>query len=81
VKASRTKQRQAALLGLGLDAADGHTRLTRGENFVLFGGSEGTHAAMQETAIKFNERLSRRGRRLEDASVEELRDIWRDIHE
>jgi hypothetical protein len=80
LKAAKKKQRTAALLGLGLDGDDGHTRLTRGENFVLFGGSEDTHAQMQETAIKFNERLDRRGRRLEDVSVDELRDIWREVH-
>jgi len=80
LKAAKKAQRRAALLGLGLDGDDGHTRLTRGENFVLFGGSEDTHAQMQETAIKFNETLDRRGRRLEDVSVDELRDIWRDVH-
>jgi hypothetical protein len=80
LKAAKKTQRTAALLGLGLDGDDGHTRLTRGENFVLFGGSEDTHAQMQETAIKFKERLDRRGRRLEDVSVDELRDIWREVH-
>lgn len=72
---SRAKKRQAALLGLGLDNADGHTRLTRGENFVLYGGSQETHAAMQETVIKVNEQLARRGKRLEDATPRELGDL------
>jgi hypothetical protein len=81
LKSSRPNKRKAALLGLGLDAEDGHTRLTRGENFVLFGGSQDTHAAMQETATKLNEHLDRRGRRLEDVSARELHEIWREIHE
>jgi hypothetical protein len=81
LKSSGPKNRKAALLGLGLDADDGHTRLTRGENFVLFGGSQDTHAAMQETAIKLNEQLDRRGRRLDDVSARELHEIWREIHE
>jgi hypothetical protein len=63
-----------------LDGDEGHTRLTRGENFVLFGGSQDTHAEMQETAVKFNETLDRRGKRLEDVSVAELRDIWQEVH-
>ena len=63
------------MLGLGLDNQDGQTRLTRGENFVLFGGSQETHAVMQETAIKVNEQLARRGKRLEDVSPQELGDI------
>ena len=69
------------MLGLAFDAADGHKRLTRGDNFILLGGSADTHQVMQETAIKINERLSTRGKRLEDASVEELRDICREIAE
>ena len=54
------------MLGLGLDNDDGHTRLTRGENFLLAGGSYETHAKMQETAIKVNEQLDKRGQKLED---------------
>ncbi len=63
------------MLGLGLDADDHHTRITRGDNFFLYGGSELTHARMQQTAIKVNEQLEKRGKRLEDVSVDELRDI------
>ncbi|HJT36433.1 MAG TPA: hypothetical protein VJ783_30705 [Pirellulales bacterium] len=74
-----TKQRkQAALLGLGLDNQDGHTRLTRGKNFVLYGGSQDTHAQMQETAIKINEQLDRSGKRLEDVSPGEFSEIFRE---
>jgi hypothetical protein len=75
MRAAKKTKPQAALLGLGLDGDDGHTRLTRGSNFVLCGGSEETHARMQETATKINEHLDRRGRRLEDVSIRELRDI------
>ena len=78
MKATDKPAKSAALLGLGLDNDDGHTRLTRGKNFVLLGGSQDTHAAMQETAIKINEQLDRRGKRLEDVSVKELREICRD---
>jgi hypothetical protein len=79
LKATRKEQKQAAILGLGLDGDDGHTRLTRGKNFVLYGGSEETHSTMQETAIKVNERLDRRGKRLEDVSPKELADIFREV--
>jgi hypothetical protein len=81
LKPARQKPKDAALLGLGLDGDDGHTRLTRGDNFVLFGGSKETHAAMQETAIKLNEKLDSRGRRLQDVSAKELHEIWREIHD
>jgi hypothetical protein len=81
VKAAENRQKSAALLGLGLDNDDGQTRLTRGKNFLLVGGCQDTHAMMQETAVKINEKLDQRGTRLEDVSVSELRDICSEIHE
>ncbi|MCE9603802.1 MAG: hypothetical protein K8U03_02750 [Planctomycetia bacterium] len=69
---------KAKILGVGLDNEDGHTRLTRGDNFTLYGGSEETHGRMQETAVKINEELTRRGKRLEDCSPREVADI---VHE
>jgi hypothetical protein len=71
-------KRKALLLGLGLDGADGHVRVTCGENFRLLGGSEQTHQRMQEVAIKINEKLSSRGKRLEDLSGQEIKDIAQD---
>ena len=69
------RAKRATLVGLAFDAEDGHKRLTRGKNFVLAGGSEETHGVMQETAIKINEHLDSRGKRLEELSLGELRDI------
>jgi len=71
----------AGFLGVGLDNDDGHTRLTRGDNFVLYGGSQETHGQMQETAVKVNEQLSRRGKRLEDCSPREFLDILHEASE
>ncbi|MGE3406323.1 MAG: hypothetical protein AB7I37_05865 [Pirellulales bacterium] len=76
---NQKKKKTATLVGLGLDTPDEHKRLTRGKNFVLMGGSEETHAKMQETAIKMNEKLDQRGKRLEEVSVRELRDIFHEI--
>lgn len=81
MKATNRKRKQATLLGLGLDNTDGHTRLTRAENFVLYGGSEETHARMQETAIKFNEQLEKRSKRLEDVSPREAFEMLREAAE
>ncbi len=67
--------KKAWLVGLGLDNDDGHVRVTRGENFGLFGGSKETHERMQEKAIKFNEELKARGKRMEDISREEFYEI------
>lgn len=63
------------LLGLGFDAKDGHTRITKGKNFRLLGGSKETHEILQEKAIKFNENLDKRGKTLEDISKNEFLDI------
>lgn len=72
---------KAQLLGIGFDSDDGHKRLTRGENFTIAGGSEETHDHMAETAIKFNEKLHRKGKNLEDVSREEFIDMIREASE
>ena len=40
------------ILGVGLDANDGHKRITTGEKFLLLGGSQDTHERMTETMLK-----------------------------
>ncbi len=66
---------KAGLLGVGLDNEDGHKRITRGEQFVLVGGSDETHGRMTETVIKTFEELKRRDRRLETVDPRELAEI------
>ncbi len=72
------KRKKALLLGLGLDS-DGHKRITTGPNSALIGGSEATHEHMTEKALKINEKLAERGKRLEDVSAEEFDDIAHDV--
>jgi len=73
------KKKDAALLGLAFDAEDGHKRITRGPNFLLAGGSQETHGVLQETAVKINEHLDRKGKQLSEVSPGEFRDIVEDI--
>jgi hypothetical protein len=73
-KANKQKRRKAAMVGIGLDS-DGHKRLTTGPNFALVGGSQETHEIMTEKVIKINEKLSARGKQLEDVSHEEFQEI------
>ena len=75
------KSPDAMLLGMGLDNEDGHKRMTKGDNFCLVGGSEETHERMTETAIKFNEKLARKGKHLKELSPEEFRDMMREASE
>ncbi len=79
MKAARPTQKSAVLVGLAFDNQDDQTRITRGKNFLLCGGSSRSHAVMQETAVKINEQLDQRGKRLEEVSIEELRDICQDV--
>ena len=70
----RQKPTKAMMIGVGLDS-DGHKRVTTGDNFAMVGGSEETHEQMVEKSIKINEKLSARGKRLEEVSHEEFSDI------
>lgn len=78
-KKKLAEKNKAYLLGLGLDGEDDQVRITRGENFHLIGGSKDTHEQMQERAIKFNEKLKKKGKRLEEISREEFLDIAHEV--
>ncbi len=84
-KPTRRKKGQeptvGGILGVGLDGADGHRRITRTEEMVLVGGSQETHERMQETAIRFGEALEKRGKKLPEASVPEVIDLLREAIE
>lgn len=71
---SKSKKKKALILGVGLDS-DGHKRVTTGENFALVGGSKETHEEMTEKAIKINEKLAAKGKKLEEVSRAEFDDI------
>jgi len=75
---NRKLRRKALLLGVGLDS-DGHKRLTTGPNFLLAGGSEETHDLMTEKAIKINEKLTAKGKQLENVSGEEFEEIAQSV--
>ncbi len=81
MRAANEARKSSAILGVAFDNDDGHTRLTRSKNFVLVGGCHETHAVMQETAIKINEQLDKRNKRLEEVPISELRTICRDVAE
>ena len=76
--ANAKRKCKARILGLGLDS-DGHKRLTNGDNFTLVGGTQETHEQMKETAIKLNEKLKARGKRLEEVSHAEFDDIAHEV--
>ena len=77
-KKQKATQSKALMLGVGLDS-DGHKRITTGPNFALVGGSHETHELMTEKAIKINEKLHAKGKRLEEVSGEEFDDIAQSV--
>ena len=79
-KRKRNKRQVVGFLGVGLDG-DGEHRITRTEYFVLVGGSENTHEKMQNTAIKFNEELVRRGQTLQQLPIKDIVELLREAHE
>jgi hypothetical protein len=75
---AKKSQKKAMVLGVGLDS-DGHKRLTTGPNFALVGGTQETHDAMTEKAIKINEKLAAKGKKLEEISRDEFDDIAQSV--
>ncbi len=76
-KPRKSEPKVLGLLGIGLDGADQHVRITKADDVVLLGGSEETHERMQETVIKVNEALERQGKSIRDVSGDEMADLIR----
>jgi hypothetical protein len=74
-KAKTSKPEVVGLLGIGLDNADGHKRITEAEDIILVGGSQETHEKMQDVVIYFCESLQERGKRLRDTEPQEVIDL------
>ena len=74
----RKERELVGFLGVGLDSKDGHQRLTSAEHFLLVGGSAETHEHMQDTAIRFNEALGRKGKTLRETPPAQAVDLLRE---
>ena len=81
MKANRPTRRVTGVLGVAFDAQDGQKRVTRGPDFVLAGGSADSHKRMQDTMIQVGRKLEERGKRVRDASPNELRDLIAEANE
>jgi hypothetical protein len=75
----RRRKRSTALLCLGLDGKDGHTRITKGDAFLLVGGSETTHERMQDFTVRLAKALEDRGTRLSEATLRQIRQAASEI--
>lgn len=78
--------KRRGLLGVGLDGSglgpesrDGQTRVTNGDDYVLLGGSEPLHEAMQEIAETIADACRSEGTTIGSAPPELLREIVEDL--
>jgi hypothetical protein len=78
-RSRRAKKAAGGLLGVGLDAHDGHRRVTTGEGFLLVGGSQETHERMTDIALRMKERLAKRGKTFGELSLSEFEDLGREV--
>ena len=69
------KKPKAVLLGVGLDEKEGHKRFTKGNDFLVVGGTKETHEFLQEKAMEFSSEVKRRGKRMEEISKDEFMEI------
>lgn len=60
------------IYGFGMDNKDGHKRITQGQAFELFSGSEASHEEMQALCVLLDEEFRARGMSLEDATKEDV---------
>jgi len=71
----RTSDDFRLLMGLGLDRdPDGHARITKGDDFLLLGGSDETHEAMQDQVERFQHSLKKLGTSFQHATEVEMRE-------
>ncbi|MFH0911770.1 MAG: hypothetical protein V1918_09740 [Planctomycetota bacterium] len=75
LRSKAVRRGRARLIGIGCNARDGHTRVTRGEDFVLYRGDSQTHAKMQRLAMEFMRHVEDRGLSMASISERECREI------
>ena len=69
----RTSDDFRLLMGLGLDRdPEGHARITKGDDFLLMGGSGETHKAMQDQVERFQHSLKKLGTSFQHATEVEM---------
>lgn len=67
------------VLALGLDAEDGHIRISRDDDFRTLMGSEKTHEEISDWFRKLNKFIKKRELRLQDLSREEFLALVREM--
>jgi len=67
------------LLGVGFDAEDGHVRITKGEKYDIFMGSEESHEYITGLINKIEDQLKATGMSLDDFTPEEFSEFMKTV--
>lgn len=71
----KVRGKKGLLVGVRTDKGDGHTRVSRGEDFMAVGGTKDAHEHLRETVAEISQEAKRRGRDLGEVRKEEFREI------
>jgi hypothetical protein len=74
-KSPKVRRRNGILVGVRFDRADGHRRVSRGEDFLALGGSKEGHEHLRETVAEVSDEVKRRGSTVGEVRREEFREI------
>jgi hypothetical protein len=69
------QMRVAGMLGVGFDHDDGHIRITQGEGYQVFMGSDESHSMLRDLLGRIHDAVCRSGRKMTDYTPEEFIDL------
>jgi len=72
---NRIRRKKGLLVGVRIDRGDGHTRVSRGEDFLALGGTKEGHDHLREAVAEISDEVKRRGRSIAEVRREEFREI------
>ena len=71
----KVRRKKGLLVGVRLDRGDGHSRVSRGEDFVAFGGTGEAHEHLRETVAEISDEVKRRGHEMGEVRKQEFHEI------
>jgi hypothetical protein len=69
------RRKEGLLVGVRVDRGDGHSRVSKGKDFVAVGGTKEAHEHLRETVAEISDEVRRRGRSIGEVRREEFREI------
>jgi len=71
----RNEKRIVRLMGIGFDGNDGHVRITQGDRYDVFMGSEQSHEYLHDLIRRVEEAVELRGLRWDELTPSKLSEI------